>query len=204
MHRFRFSQKRCWRSNSCGILSCRELFTQRQKIWQKSDVNNRFLSSTWWWPPRVETCCNFKPKIKVVLTEIYMLFIIDVKVPNGSSFLCRYLMYSKRRKTSLQIPSMPSLWRRETSWRFYIRGLSQSSESPPSKKVSVCGISLKFLCEKCVEEIRNGVMVCLVGCQSRHVSRLDISPIHFGAIWLLPLRISQVSLSCFTCVLLNF
>ena len=28
--------------------------------------------------PRVETCCNFKPTIKVVLTEIYMLFIIDL------------------------------------------------------------------------------------------------------------------------------
>jgi len=67
---------------------------------------------------------------------------------------------------------MPSLWRRETSWRFYIRGLIQSSESPPSKEVSVCGISLKFLCKKCVEEIRNAVMVCLVVCQSRHVSRL--------------------------------
>ena len=37
-----------------------------------------FLSSTWWWLPRVETCCNFKPTIKVVLTEIYMLFIIDL------------------------------------------------------------------------------------------------------------------------------
>ena len=46
-------------------------------IWLKSDVSNRFLSSTWWWPPRVETCCNFKPTIKVVLTEIYILFIVE-------------------------------------------------------------------------------------------------------------------------------
>jgi len=47
------------------------------------DVNNRFLSSTWWWPPRVETCYNFKPTIKVVLTEIYMLFIIDLMIPHN-------------------------------------------------------------------------------------------------------------------------
>ena len=94
------------------------------------------------------------------------------EVPNGSSFLCRCVMYSWRRKTSLQMTSMPSPWRRETSWRFFIQGLSQSSESPPSKKVSLCGISLNFLCKKCVEEIRNGGMVCLVVCQSTHVSRL--------------------------------
>jgi len=29
-------------------------------------------------PLGVETCCNFKPTIKVVLTEIYMIFIIDL------------------------------------------------------------------------------------------------------------------------------
>jgi hypothetical protein len=92
----------------------------------------------------------------------------------------------------------------DLSWKFYIRGLSQSSESPPSKKVSVFGISLNFLCKKCIEEIRNGGMVCLVVCQSKHVSRLYISPVHFDAIWLLLLRISKVSLLCFTRVLLNF
>ena len=48
-----------------------------------SDVNNRFLSSTWWWPTRVEICCNFKPTIKVVLTEIYILFKIDLMIPHN-------------------------------------------------------------------------------------------------------------------------
>ena len=43
----------------------------------------------------------------------------------------------------------------------------------------------------CVEEIRIGGMVCQVVCHSRHVSRLYISPVHFDAIWLLPLRVSQ-------------
>ena len=33
---------------------------------------------------------------------------------------------------------------------------------------------------------------------------VSVSPVHFDAIWLLLLRISQVSLLSFTCVLLNF
>ena len=46
--------------------------------------------------PRVETCRNFKPTITVVLTEISMLFIIDLMIPhNGMNSINGYLRLQK-------------------------------------------------------------------------------------------------------------